>query len=110
MVSWQLDFSTASHDPARLVVFSNKDRPDVSIPTEKPDVKEKEPYSFPLQVRAPRPYLLLAGAGGYHLHSPALLPEAALDIQAVPPVSFAPGVRVDLCLPGQAHATLHAPG
>ena len=35
MVSWQLDFSTASHDPARLVVFSNKDRPDVFIPTEK---------------------------------------------------------------------------
>jgi len=35
MVSGQLDFSTASHDPARLVVFSSKGRPDVSIPTEK---------------------------------------------------------------------------
>jgi hypothetical protein len=204
MVSWQLDFSTASHDPARLVVFSNKDRPDVFIPTEKtgsflvvmprgiysltapstqtpmistenltpishsirgvsspgfgaddeeckeddarplshkaplahehapmadlmdivkelmptvligaaaikPDVKEKEPYSFPHQVLAPQPYLLLAEAGGDHLHPPALLPGATLYIQAVSPFSFAPGVRVDLCLPGQAHATLHAP-
>jgi hypothetical protein len=35
MVSGQLDFSTACHDPARLVVFSSKGRPDVSIPTEK---------------------------------------------------------------------------
>jgi len=34
-VSGQLDFSTASHDPARLVVFSSRGRPDVSIPTEK---------------------------------------------------------------------------
>jgi len=34
-VSGQLDFTTASHDSARLVVFSSKGRPDVSIPTEK---------------------------------------------------------------------------
>jgi len=34
-VSGQLDFTTASHDPARMVVFSSKGRPDVSIPTEK---------------------------------------------------------------------------
>jgi len=34
-VSGQLDFSTASHDQARLVVFSSKGRPTVSIPTEK---------------------------------------------------------------------------
>ena len=76
----------------------------------KPDVKEKEPNSFPHQVLAPQPYLLLAEAGGDHLHPPALLPGATLYIQSVSPFSFAPGVRVDLCLPGQAHATLHAPG
>jgi len=35
LVSGQLDYSTASHDPARMVVFSSKGRPDVSIPTEK---------------------------------------------------------------------------
>jgi len=35
LVSGQLDLSTASHDPARLVIFSSKGRPDVSIPTEK---------------------------------------------------------------------------
>jgi hypothetical protein len=35
MVSGQLDFSITFHDPARLVVFSSKERPDVYIPTEK---------------------------------------------------------------------------
>ena len=30
-----MDVSIVSHDPARLVVFSSKDRPDVYIPTEK---------------------------------------------------------------------------